>query len=389
MNIAFSNTLAKAGALSLATCIFSGTGSNSRAAEFTVTPEPALKMSYPSIPGNRYQLYSSPDLTTWSARSEIRRSDSSNDMFVVTTQGEPSRFFKVLEHGPDLSQYIVGLNEISLKTASILFDESAIRVSGVRVNSRDFTFDDYLTLTYSFDPKTQGLVPSNLVAYKNLGIVTTPGIRFFIKDSPGALTLTNGAAVLNENIVHSITTTGQVFTVTLKAGQVFGFTTYNNSDELNLTAFNARGAIRQQYVVPQLSNFYHSSIEAFEDGIYSFRLAPRNSTSATFNIKFKNCNAQNLTVLRAGDLLSAQISELHNDYRKFAIDLQLGSTLRLNGPGSGASLDIFDSSGSRRDGRSGSGDLVFTAAKTERYYIVFYQTQFSSASYSSPARVSQ
>ena len=139
--------------------------------------------------------------------------------------------------------------------------------------------------------------------------------------------------------------------------------------------------------MPRFSNFYNYPLEAFEDGIYSFKLAPRTANSATFNIKFKNCNSQNLIVLRPGDVLSAQISDLHYDYRKFAIDLQAGSTLRLGSPGGGNSIDIFNALGSRLSGITGSGDLVFTTPKTGRYYIVFYQAQYSSASYSSTAQV--
>lgn len=181
---------------------------------FIITPAAALQVSVPGQESYRYQVSASSDLTNWTPVTDLQTSCGGTETFSFLMTNNPGLFYRAEELPPDLTARMVGLTNVFFDNAQFQCQGPTITVLGFRAQSRDYTLNDYLTANFQFDFCKQGFSLSGLQVTTNLGVVCGLSPHYFMKNVTNALTMTNGAIVMNENTSYSLTTTGGVVRAT-------------------------------------------------------------------------------------------------------------------------------------------------------------------------------
>ena len=302
-------------------------------------------------------------------------------MLVALPATNGVRFYQAQESAPNRTQRFVGLVESSLDTASICPSGSQITISGLRVQSADYNFNDYVTAKYNFDPVTQGFAPVNINVMTNVGVTCGTSQRFFMKDSTKSIVMTDGTFNYQEWNCYDITSTGQVFYADLDTAQVLSMITKPAVDDFRVTVSDPDGNKIMCYEVAACVTYYHDGVRAFRPGRYSWKFESLTNPTLSISFSFINGNGSLMTAVGDGDYIWCSIEDYYADYAKYRVALNSGNVLRLDAPGEGASIALFDSKGVTVSSFSGTGNYIYVASKTDTYYLVYYHDDFYSHDY--------
>jgi len=358
--------------------------------EFTLVPGRAFQATFPAKDSFEYQLFGTTNFSDWFPASERIVACSSNETINVPMTNGPAVFYRGREYPPDLSRRLVNLTNVFLDTASTKTESNRLVVSGMRVESSDYNFNDYITATYDLDLCRQAFQLRSLDVVTNVGVTSGGSPFFFFKDSPRGVTVLNGSQSLPSQTSHTLISTGQTLYVDLEVGQVFSMVTgdVNIGSEFGVIMQDPLGKQLASYTVPSNTRFYHTPIYAVRPGRYSLQFVPQNTANVTVNFRFTNSNKSQITTIANGQVVSVSIADYLDEYIKFRVRLASGQTLRMAGPGEGASVTVYNSKGIVFGGRGGSGDLIFTAPQTDNYFVIYYHTDFQGHNYSTRVTIS-
>lgn len=358
------------------------------ASNFVVTAERALRVAVPTRESYQYQVFSSSDMSNWVSASDLVTACATNEIFSFQATNN-NAFYRAQELPPDLSKRIPGLTNVFLDTARVTSRGNQVTLAGMRVQSRDYTYNDFLIATYSLDVCKQSLQVQKLEVITNVGATCGIDPTFFLKDATNALVLLGptGNPYL-ENTTYTRTFTGQVATVQMIVGQMLDLVLSGDS-EFRVVVTDPAGIQISDHVVPAGSgSSFSSPYNAFKPGQYSVRFIPFGSTSVNVTYRFRNINRRPTTSLVSGGTLSASLEDYWADFAKFRIRANSGHTLRLaNTPGAGQTVTVCDSLGIAVAGFTGGGTgtpLVVPINKTDDYTIIYFHRDFTSHSYSTP-----
>jgi hypothetical protein len=353
---------------------------------FIVNAERAIQVNFPTKESFQYLVFSSTDLTNWLPIGETITACNSNETVALPATND-SMFYRAQELPPDLSKRIPGLTSVFLDTARLSSRSNEMTIAGMRVQSTDYTYADYLTATYALDFCKQSFLLQQLEVITNVGATCGLNPIFFLKDATNQLVLLGpGGNTYFENTPYTRTSTGQVFTVALSGGQMFEFTFSGISSEFRLVATGPGGDRLSDSIVPVGGTYHTGPFNAYKPGTYSFRIEPYASTTVTLTFRFRNLNRRATTTLVSGDFLSASLENYWGDFAKFRIRVTDGQTLRLRDtPGAGQAVSIFNSLGILVGGASAGGPgqaIVVPISATDDYTIIYVQRDFTAHTYS-------
>ncbi len=356
---------------------------------FVVNPGRAFEASFQGKESYQYQPFYSTNMADWlpAGTSQVSTGGMQTVTFPMTS---PQAFFRVLESPPDLSRRIVGLTNFFFDNAVYSAQGGAITLSGFRVQSRDYTLNDYLQAHFAFDPATQTFSCTNLQVFPDVGVVCGQTPQYFIKDATNALSMTNttGGAVLTPDVSHTISTTGQPLVFSLATAQAFTLQMNPPPVNIKLLLTDPNGVSLVNDTLQSGYTWYEGRDGGLTAGNYTLQLIPQGVTNASVTIKYHNANGKTLTVLTNGMPFSTSLGVYAGDYAKFAVTLIAGQTLQLNQPGTGAELDVYNSRGVEVYARGGLGDLIFQAPASDTYYIIYNHSDIGTAhNYSSTVSI--
>lgn len=341
-------------------------------ANFVVNPGRAFEASFQGKESYQYQPFYSTNMADWlpAGTSQVSTGGMQRVTFPMTS---PQAFFRVLESPPDLSRRIVGLTNFFFDNAVYSAQGGTITLSGFRVQSRDYTLNDYLRAYFAFDPATQTFSCTNLQVFPDVGVVCGQTPQYFIKDATNALSMTNttGGAVLTPDVSHTISTTGQPLVFSLRTAQEFTLDMNPPSVNIKVVLTDPNGVVLANDTLQSGLNWYLDGYGGLTAGNYTLQLIPQGVTNTSVTIRYHNANGKTLTVLTNGMNLSTSLANYSGEYSKFAVTLMAGQTLQLNQPGTGAELDVYNSHGVKVYGRGGLGALIFQAPASDTYYIIY------------------
>jgi N-acetyl-anhydromuramyl-L-alanine amidase AmpD len=350
---------------------------------FLVAAERAIRVSFPTRDGYQYQVFSSTDLTSWLPASQILTACGGTEtVSFPATNG--NAFYRAQEWPPNLSTHIVGLTNVFLDTARLSSRSNQMTIEGMRVQSRDYTFNDFLTATYGLDFCKQSFVLQQLDVITNVGATCGVDPVFFLKDATNAL-VTGGGAV--EDTTYPLTTTGLTFTVSMSIGNMLELVTSSASADYRTIVTGPTGApLANNVFAAGSGSVFHYPINAYRPGLYSVRIEPFGSTNVSLNLRFRNLNRRPTTTVVSGGTISASLQDYWADYAKFKISASAGQTLRLaSTPGTNESVTVCDSLGIVLAGWTGGGSstpLIVPIAKTGDYFILYFHREYSANSFS-------
>src|SRR5262249_23874082 len=147
------------------------------------------QVNVPTRDGYQYQVLSSKDRTNWTSASDVITACGGTESFCFpATNG--NAYYRAQEWPPDSSKHIVGVTNVFLDTAQLTTRSNQVTISGMRVQSKDYNFGDWVTATYEFDLCKQLFQLQQLSVITNVGPVCS---GFFLKDTTNSLVMSNGA----------------------------------------------------------------------------------------------------------------------------------------------------------------------------------------------------
>ena len=339
---------------------------------FSVTPNLAFQASFPAKESYQYRIAASTNLTTWFPVTGFQASAGGTETMTFGMTNGPHVFYRAEEFPPDLTTRIVGLTNVFFDNAAFTAQGSAMSLSGFRVQSRDYNLNDYLSAAFQFDRTKQVFSLTNLQVFTNVGVICGQPPTYFIRNATNALVLTNGATTLTPDLAHSITSTGQVLTVSLGVGQPFAFDLLSLGTTTHVSLSDPNGKLLLDDVWSSGFSWYGGSYGGLVPGVYSLRLTPQGTSSESVTLKFHNDNGHVLRVLTNGMNFSTTIGDYSGDYDKFQVALAANQTLQLTQPGTDAVLGIYNSRGVLVYDRAGLGTLFFTPTVADTYYVIYF-----------------
>src|SRR5437867_6534747 len=313
------------------------TGSN-----FLLTAQHAVQVSVPTRDGYQYQVFSSTDLTNWQPASARITACGGNESFSFPTTNAKA-FYRAQELPPDLRTHIVGLTNVFLDTARLSGSGNQMTIGGMRVQSRDYTFDDFVIATYGLDFCRQSFLLQQLEIVTNVGATCGIDPVFFLRDTTNSLLVNSSEA---ENTIHPINTTGLTFTVVMQVGNMFSMITDSASAPYRIVITDPTGRALNNYISPPGGLSFHPPVNAFRPGQYSFRLEPFGAASVSLNLRFRNLNHRPTVTVNSGATISQSLEAYWFDYAKFRISASAGQTLRFaSTPGLNETVTVCNSLG--------------------------------------------
>jgi len=352
---------------------------------FILTSDRAFQASFPTLEGYEYQLFYSSDLMNWTPASDRIVGCGNTEMFTFKTTNS-SAFYRGQEFPPDLTRRFVGLTNVFLGTASLTSTQGGpLMVQGMRIQSRDYTFNDYVTATYQLDFCKQSFLPTQVQVFTNVGITTKPGdTTFFFKDITDSICITNAAApaiYCTQDNPYTLSSTGQVLSVGLQAGQLFSVKTTTSTSTSSYRYIVTDPAGNQIYnygPVPAATTFTFGAFQAILSGRYSIQFLPISAASFSMTLRFVNTNNRVTRTLVNGAMYSSSLRNYSYDYDKFQITLSAGQTLSVSltgtGPVTGTALTVYNSLGVYQSGIGNSASFTFQPTINDTYYLIFYNS---------------
>ncbi len=355
---------------------------------FVLTPEKAFQVTFPAKESYQYQVEYSSNLVNWLAASEKIVACSSNETLTFKMTNGNSVFYRGVESPPDLSRRIPGLTKTFLDTAFTSSQSNRMIIEGMRVESRDYNFNDWIIATYDLDLCRQAFFIQELEVITNVGVTCGTSPLFFLRDVPRALVLSNATAILTAGTSWNITSTGQTFHVHMQTAQILSLVIEFASDEFQFIVHDPKGSRILSYPLAA-QGIMLFPISVFRSGLYSIQFQPRiPGRTISLRLRFNNTNRKPTKLITSGQILSASVANYWNDYDKFTVNLNAGQTLRLPGWVTGTRSEIFDSRGVRLMSWGGGLEMIFTAPKTDRYVLIFYNEDGQAHSYSATINIS-
>ncbi len=111
----------------------------------------------------------------------------------------------------------------------------------MRVQSRDYNFDDYIIATYELDPIKQLFSVRQLEILTNVGLTCGTSPLLFLKDSTNSIRMLNGGTIYNPDVIYSLVSTGQTLFVDLDVAQIHCMVTSQNPGDFRAVATDPLG----------------------------------------------------------------------------------------------------------------------------------------------------
>jgi hypothetical protein len=347
----------------------------------------ATQVEWQSQDSYSYQLFRTNALSTniadWQPVGDRVVGDGNWLTLTAKTDGTTNSLMAAVCYPPDLTRRIVGLRDVDLDTALTTTEGRTLTIAGMRVQSRDYGLQDYLTDTSDMDFAKHAFLLNSIDVATNVGPTTRGTPWFFLNDSTNGITITNGATVMRENTTYNLNSTGQVFRVNMHAAQTLETATQSAS-EYQIPAYDFYGKQVFSWITGGNSSWtsYATLIAALRAGTYTIKFLPLSSGTITLSLRFINGNRRLARTFTNGQTISSSLGDYAGDYDKFSIALMGGQTLRLPAPGANCRLDVCNSRGVGVGGMGGIGNLVFQATETDTYYLVYSHSDLSGHSYS-------
>ncbi len=334
----------------------------------------ATQIEWQSQDSYSYQLFRGTNLGStnpadWQPVGDRMVGDGNWLAMTVKTDGTSNSFVEGIGYPPDLSKRIVGLRNVDLDTAWTTTEGRTMTIAGMRVQSRDYDLDDYLTVTCDMDFAKHAFLINAIDVAKNVGPTTRGTPWFFFKDSTNGITITNGATVMKEDTTYNLTSTGQTLYVSMQAAQTLCWFA-ESSEEYELQAFDPFGQ-RVYSVDYPAGNYGDLVIYAVHSGTYKLKILPRVGASLSLSMQFINGNRRSLRTFTSGQTITSTIAGFYYDYDKFAFPVSAGQTLRLPAASFQCYLSLFSSKGVLL--RSPRGvDLIYPASQSDTYFVILW-----------------
>jgi len=355
---------------------------------FVVKPGLAFQTTFQGQESYQYQPFYSTNMVTWLAAGPSQVS-SGGIQTVTYPMTSPQAFYQVQQTPPDLSRRIVGLTNYFFDNAIYTAQGGSITLSGIRVESRDYTLNDYLTANFAFDPGAQTFSITNLQVVPGLGVVCGQSPQYFIKNATNSLSLTNtaGMIALTPDASHTISTTGQGLVVYLATAQIFSLDLSPASVNIKIVFTDPNGVVLGDEIFQSGYSWLIGGIGGLAAGNYTLQLIPQGVTNASVTMSYHNSNGKTLTALTNGMSFSTSLASYSGDYAKFDVTLTNAQTLQLNEPGDGAALAVYNSRGVQLTSTEDQGDLIFQAPATDTYYVIYSHFDAGAHNYSSTVKI--
>jgi hypothetical protein len=347
---------------------------------FLVSGETVMQVSFPTRDSYQYQVSSSPDMTNWTPATGIVTACGGSESFTFPiTNGQG--FYLAQEFPPDLSKNIIGVTNVFLDTARLTSQGNQMTIGGMRVQSRDYNFNDYVIATYSLDLCKQSFDLQQLDVITNVGATCGTSPLFFLKDATNSLVMSNGATAYFEGTTYSgVVSTGQTMTVDMSSAQVLQIVVASATAKLTLIALDPGGNQIYNFIIPDGGTWYNGNFNAFKPGRYSFRFAPYNTGTVSFTLRFRNLNRRATTFVNSGGTIGTSLEDYYYDYAKYAISASAGQTLWItNTPGGSQALTVCNSRGIGVGALQGGGTgtpLIVPISSSDTYTILYYHVDF-------------
>ncbi len=348
------------------------TGYALRSAELTLTPEAAIRMTWPSTPGHAYQLEASTNLTLWwKIGDPVVACTSQSESY--STADKRLQFFRAVSLGAAPDTGLKGLTDAYSESAGISFEEGAVKIEGLRVKSDSLSLNDYLTASFKWDDCKQLFTVGQVNVITNLGFYATSAEHiYFYRDTSANLRITNGLTVLNAGTTYSVTSTGQVMKCFMEAGQVLTSVLEPASGPYRYITRDPDGRIvRDDDFANSSSWWYSRATPAKKPGIYSLQLLPTAGPSVTLRMRVVNGNELKTIQMTNDSTFSAVVKDYFDSYAKGAVALKAGQTISCS---FGAASDVLfcSSRGTILGNLAGGGGLalVFRAPFDDTFFLI-------------------
>jgi len=258
-------------------------------------------------------------------------------------------------------------------------------VQGMRIQSRDYTFNDYVTATYQLDFCKQSFLPTQVQVFTNIGITTKPGdTTFFFKDVTDSICITNAAApaiYCTQDNPYTLSSTGQVLSVGLQAGQLFSVKTTTKHFDQQLPLHRDRSSRKSNLQLRSRASRNDLYLWRFPSDSQWTLLDPvlaHQRRVLSMTLRFVNTNNRVTRTLVNGAMYSSSLRNYSYDYDKFQITLSAGQTLSVSltgtGPVTGTALTVYNSLGVYQSGIGNSASFTFQPTINDTYYLIFYNS---------------
>jgi hypothetical protein len=300
-------------------------------AQLQTTVSRAVSLQWPSKEDRDYSIWQSTDMTHWHLTATGVPGNGGNTSWFLPATKPGASFFRIEELPGPVTNRLIGLTNLYLESATPIISGLNLRLANIRMSSTEATPEDSVDATLSFDRASQSFKIVSKIINTNLRVFHHP---YFAKDVAATVSMTGpNGEVYQMSTAYSIVSTGQVFSLDLRAGHVISFLFQQQSDDYEYRLMRPDGGVVSSTLGARNTGLISQEFAILQNGIHRLRILPLNQPSVTLTLSLLNANRRALRTVVTGDYIHDTFATSLRDYAKYKIHLNAGDLLSLPKPG--------------------------------------------------------
>jgi hypothetical protein len=346
----------------------------------------AVQLNWPGVDGALYQVYSSSNLTQWTpSGAPLVGIDGVSNSVVYPTSSPGVSFFRVDKLPTQATNRFIRLTNVEWGAASVILGPNTMSLSNLRLQSAQFSINDYVTANFWFDMSRQVFQITHYSVAPGVGVYND---TLFANSNTNPVYLfqtTNN--LLNAGTKYSITASNSPYYMDLTVGHAVSFRLGNPTVSYRFEFIDPNGNVLDSGIFT--TNVITGIEPILTSGRYVVKFIPFNTAAKTvsLDVTFLNANARPLARMTNGSALNLTFATSLRDYAKYQLTLDTNQLLSLPKPAdSNIRFTMLNSSSVTLVDQTGL-PLTFQPSKADTYYLFIYNQNGWGSSYSGTASI--